>query len=295
MKHQLQNLTGDFAGKICLTIILCVFSMLSFAQTQEISANQQDYYPGDTVVLTGAGWQPGETVEIVLVHSIPFHSNNVLYAVADANGGFVNTDYVVQWQELGEYYICTATGQISNLNASIYFTDSPRIGSVTITPGTNTTCVPSGVNTTVSYTVQANRAANGTVNGGFTVSGLPAGVTANTLAGFTQGGGTPFPSRTLTLTISPSAAPGSFTISVTCADNSDQATGTCTLELNSAPTFSACPSNITTNTAAGTCASIVTYTATATGTPAATLIYSLSGATSSTGSGTGSGLSFAKG
>ncbi len=68
-----------------------------------------------------------------------------------------------------------------------------------------------------------------------------------------------------------------------------------TISINSAPVFSACPSNIVTTTASGECTKQVTYTATATGTPSATLSYSFTGATVASGSGTGSGSTFNKG
>jgi alpha-tubulin suppressor-like RCC1 family protein len=62
-----------------------------------------------------------------------------------------------------------------------------------------------------------------------------------------------------------------------------------------APTFVVCPSNITANTATGTCGANVSYTATATGTPAPTVTYSFSGATTGSGIGTGNGSTFNKG
>src|SRR5688572_8416084 len=192
--------------------ILMLISFLSFGQTQEISSNLQDYYPGDTVILTGAGWLPGENVQITLVHSIPYHPDDVLYSTADAAGNFVNTDYIVLPQELGEYYICTAVGLTSNLSATIYFTDAPRVSTVTFNPLSQTACVPLSGTTTVSFTIQSARGNNGTVNGVFTIYGVPSGVTASPLAGFTSNGGNAFPNRTLTLTISPSALGGSYPI-----------------------------------------------------------------------------------
>ena len=59
--------------------------------------------------------------------------------------------------------------------------------------------------------------------------------------------------------------------------------------------FSACPSNITANTALNLCTAVVSYTATTTGAPVPTLSYTFTGATTGSGSGTGSGSVFNKG
>lgn len=62
------------------------------------------------------------------------------------------------------------------------------------------------------------------------------------------------------------------------------------------PSFSACPSSITANTAAGRCSANVFYTARITPTPLPTTItFSFSGATTTSGTGTGNGRSFNKG
>src|SRR5687768_5171311 len=78
-----------------------------------------------------------------------------------------------------------------------------RIGSVSFGTTSKSTCRPESGNTTVTYTTPSTRSANGTVNGTSTLTGLPTGVTASSLAGFTATGGTAFPNRTLTLAISP--------------------------------------------------------------------------------------------
>jgi VCBS repeat-containing protein len=63
----------------------------------------------------------------------------------------------------------------------------------------------------------------------------------------------------------------------------------------STPVFTACPSNITTNTDAGLCSAVVNYTPTVTGVPAPSLTYTFTGATTGSGAGDGHGKVFNKG
>src|SRR5687767_12912282 len=43
-----------------------------------VMTDKRDYYPGDTVEITGSGWQPGETVTIVFdeIPDLPFCSGH---------------------------------------------------------------------------------------------------------------------------------------------------------------------------------------------------------------------------
>lgn len=167
------------------------------------------------------------------------------------------------------------------ISIATVFGQPARIGTVTLTPSLQTTCIPSSGNTTVSYTIKSTRLNNGIVNGVFTISGVPSGVTASTLAGFTSTGSNTFPDRILTLTIASSASAGSYVISIKLANGiSDYAIGTGTLVLNIAPTIT-CPANISVNNDSGTCGAVVNYTnpAIATGSPIPTISYSPSSGT----------------
>ncbi|MBK5284959.1 MAG: HYR domain-containing protein [Bacteroidia bacterium] len=175
---------------------------------------------------------------------------------------------------------------------------SPRINTITFDTSSLTACIPAVGTVSVSYTVHSVRGKNGTINGVYVLSGLPAGVTADAIAGFTSIGNNPFPDRTLTLNISSTALAGIHSFSIQLYNSqgvTDQATVTGTLILNLAPAFTSSPSSIITNTAAGTCSATVNYTATASGFPAPTLSYIMSGATTASGNGSGSGVVFNRG
>ena len=53
-----------------------------------VRTDKDDYAPGTTVVITGRGWQPGETVKLTL-HQDPMRDNDTeLTAIADGSGAF---------------------------------------------------------------------------------------------------------------------------------------------------------------------------------------------------------------
>jgi hypothetical protein len=49
------------------TVLMLIFPAMAFAQTAPtIQSDKTDYTPGELVTLTGANWQPGEKVNIVV-------------------------------------------------------------------------------------------------------------------------------------------------------------------------------------------------------------------------------------
>ena len=89
-----------------------------------LTTDKPDYLPGDTVLFTGAGWAPSDTVTIT-VHEDPQWSNpdRTVSAVADANGNLRSHDFVVQPRDFGVTFTATAVGNPSGLVAQITFTD----------------------------------------------------------------------------------------------------------------------------------------------------------------------------
>jgi hypothetical protein len=52
---------------VLITAALLILALgCSSAFAQDVSTNQTSYYPGDTVSISGSGWQPGETVNLVV-------------------------------------------------------------------------------------------------------------------------------------------------------------------------------------------------------------------------------------
>ncbi|RAI85029.1 hypothetical protein, partial [Algoriphagus yeomjeoni] len=91
------------------------------------------------------------------------------------------------------------------------------IGSVLI--GTQSNIVTYGTSTTTSYSITSARGSNGNVNGTYSVSGLPPGVTSVfSLVNFNSTGSDLFPGTNLELTVPNDLDAGSYDFSVTLSD-----------------------------------------------------------------------------
>ncbi|MGH7511757.1 MAG: YDG domain-containing protein [Gemmatimonadales bacterium] len=199
-----------------------------------VTTDRDDYVPGDTVTITGAGWDPAETVRLTIHEEVTpsIHPDDVLSTVADGAGHILNHEFPIDSADLGIRFTLTATGLTSGKTAQATFTDLPRIAAA-VTVGAQSGAPTYGTAGSATFTVTPTRAANGTVNGTFSVtSGLPAGVTAAFApATFTANGGTAFPSSTMTLTTTAAALPGTYSLNVRVTDGSDQGNGTATFTI----------------------------------------------------------------
>src|SRR5262249_231217 len=104
------------------------------AQTETLSpatltTDRQDYAPYSYVNITGTGFGPGETVNMIVAEVSPnpgvFEPWDV---VADENGSFQTTWYVFSDDLIGATLQLTATGQSSGITASVTFTDAAASG-----------------------------------------------------------------------------------------------------------------------------------------------------------------------
>src|SRR5436309_9019959 len=109
-------------------VLVCSVALLSaawtWAQAATVTTDKNDYSPGETVVITGSGWTGGETVVLTLAESPPIDTHGPYTSVTDANGHFVNTDFVPNAQDVGVTFTLTATGQTSGWTATTTFTDA---------------------------------------------------------------------------------------------------------------------------------------------------------------------------
>src|SRR3989442_5276594 len=133
-----QLLTTLRAGLLALASVVAVAAFSARASAATVATDQPDYHPGQTVTITGSGWEPGETVVMVLHEDPPLDPDLELTAVADANGDFTNTDFIVDVFDIGVTFRLTATGDPSGLTAETTFTDaSPTCD---CTPGSGPCC-----------------------------------------------------------------------------------------------------------------------------------------------------------
>jgi hypothetical protein len=169
------------------------------------------------VHFTGAGWQPGDTLDIVLTDDPQSHEPHRWWVLIDGSGGFHDSTYVVDETDLGVTFTLTATSRSNPaVSLGVQFTDGTLQGlalaplSVTVPVGT-----AAGYTITVDMT---GSAATCTVTLSFAFNnppGSPAGAVATI--------GTPNPTttasnvdfqRSLTIT-TVGVAPGSYPFTVT--------------------------------------------------------------------------------
>ncbi len=98
--------------------------VIAGSQDATITVDKTDYVPGETVVITGSGFQPGETVDFLLhVEPLTSPDTTLTSSVADENGNFVNSTFVVRESDANVTLTLTATGESSGLVAQTIFTD----------------------------------------------------------------------------------------------------------------------------------------------------------------------------
>jgi hypothetical protein len=248
------------------------------ADAQTVATDFADYSPGDTVVVTGSGWMPSETVSLHFEET-PYQFVPVtLYTVADAEGRIRNNDYEIQDYHLGTAFVLTATGLTSGLTAQTLFTDSPKVGSISVASQSGDLCA--GAPAAATYVVTVFRGNGGGSAGAFTASltvpfGLPAGVTPSFSPNpVSLPPGAPSRTSILTLTTSSGTTAGASVFGVKAATSAtDTAATTASLAVNGPPTIES-PGTITTSSAPGQCGAFVSFAAGATGSPAPAVSYS---------------------
>src|SRR5207302_5593493 len=106
--------------------------------TAGIATDKRDYAPATTVIMTGHGWAPGETVTIELVEDPMLDTHPALTAVADSSGNWTNTEFSPDEHDVSVRFIATATGGTSGMRAQTTFTDAgdaaDGFGTMTVSP-----------------------------------------------------------------------------------------------------------------------------------------------------------------
>src|SRR5207248_1025030 len=103
-----------------------------------LTTDQEDYQPYTYVYITGTGFTPGETVNMIVVQLSPNPASYEPWdVVADANGNVATSWYVFSEDLIGATMQVTGTGQTSQLTASATFTDAvPPEGVAPVNPPT---------------------------------------------------------------------------------------------------------------------------------------------------------------
>src|SRR6266550_2703087 len=80
-----------------------------------VQTDKADYYPGETVIVTGSGWMPGETVSLTFDEYPVQHESHVVFATADTLGDIRHEEYLVEDHDLGTACTLNAVGETSGL------------------------------------------------------------------------------------------------------------------------------------------------------------------------------------
>ncbi len=117
-------------------------SMLVGSSSASVTTDRFDYPPGRIVTITGTGWQPGETVSLVLHEEPETHPDVLVSSVADQRGNFINTDFAPDPSDVGRTFTLTAIGLTSGETAQTAFADAPSVSAITISiiTGNGTPC-----------------------------------------------------------------------------------------------------------------------------------------------------------
>jgi hypothetical protein len=88
-----------------------------------VTTDKIDYSPGQTVNITGSGWQPNETITLSFRERPSIDTPGPFTATTDANGNFTDTEFAPDPNDLGVRFFLTAVGSASGLQAQHTFTD----------------------------------------------------------------------------------------------------------------------------------------------------------------------------
>ena len=169
--------------------------LIAGSQDATITTDKTDYHPGETVVITGSGFQPGETVDF-LMHVEPLTSPDTALtpSTADENGTFVNSTFVVRESDANVTLTLTATGETSGLVAQTIFTD---IGGTSLR--LNKTLLPSTDPGTFNLQIDGATAGSGAnVGNNGTTGNVPVAAVSHTV-GETGANGTSLANYTTTI------------------------------------------------------------------------------------------------
>jgi hypothetical protein len=88
-----------------------------------INTDKNDYAPGDRVIFTGGGWQPGDTLNIHLVNDST-HAEQDWTILIDQAGAFTDSTYLVGEADLNLSFTLTATSRANPAQTlTVRFTD----------------------------------------------------------------------------------------------------------------------------------------------------------------------------
>ncbi|WP_425639322.1 MBG domain-containing protein [Algoriphagus yeomjeoni] len=140
---------SSIIGILSLSFLLFfgnAFSAIAQSGTATVTTDKDDYAPGEYVIITGSGWEPGERVDFHFEETPKPETcvnSHDYFAIADENGDISYSGFLIKDNHLGVAFVLTATGQISGRVAVTEFTDA----NITVAASG----LPAGTSLSVSY------------------------------------------------------------------------------------------------------------------------------------------------
>ncbi len=102
-----------------------------------IATDKGDYSPGSLVQVSGSGWQPGESIHLVLDESPATHPRLERDVVADGEGWLLVPDlYLVEDHDGGVLFVLTATGAVSGSAVTTFWDGAINMNPLTVAGST---------------------------------------------------------------------------------------------------------------------------------------------------------------
>ena len=119
-------------------------------QYATVMTDKDDYAPGETVTITGSGWQPGEWVALSLLEAPEYDTHPLIAVQAQPDGTIRSTEFSPDAHDLGIRFYLTAYGLLSEAQSTFTDATPTRIQTSSMSPGSGA-C---GATTTVSATLE---------------------------------------------------------------------------------------------------------------------------------------------
>jgi hypothetical protein len=91
-----QSLHGPIRITLFFVLGLAAIAAASPVHAQTVTTDKADYYPGESVIVTGNGWLPGERVSLFFSETPYQFVPLTLYAEADSTGAIYSDEYLIQ-------------------------------------------------------------------------------------------------------------------------------------------------------------------------------------------------------
>lgn len=129
-----------------------------------VDTDKDDYAPGETVIITGAGWAAGESIHLNLTEDPVADGPHDWDVVADQSGGFSDASFSPGMQHLGVMFTLTATGAVSGTSVAIFKDALQTTTVLTLNPASTTAGTTVMATATVTIDNTSGPATGGTVS-----------------------------------------------------------------------------------------------------------------------------------